>query len=74
MMRNGMKAGERCPKCGWHITPMNMKYPRCILLTEAQIANGETHTDFHWQQCTEPHPNKVYLAKYKYNEETGVWE
>jgi hypothetical protein len=69
-----MKPGQRCPKCGWHITPMNMKYHRGIFLTEAQIANGETHADFDWRQCTEPHPNKVFLAKYKYNEKTGEWE
>jgi hypothetical protein len=53
---------------------MNMKYHRGIFLTEAQIANGETHADFDWRQCTEPHPNKVFLAKYKYNEKTGEWE
>ncbi|MAN60374.1 MAG: hypothetical protein CMI60_00375 [Parvibaculum sp.] len=70
-----MKAGERCPKCGWHITPMNMMYHRGVFVTEAQKANGETPTtDFDWKKCTEPHPNKVYLAKYNYNHETEEWE
>jgi hypothetical protein len=28
---------------------------------------------FQWAECTEE-PNEEYLAKYKYNEETGVFE
>lgn len=61
-----MKAGQRCPKCGWHMTPMNMKYHRGVFGTEDE--------PFDWTECTEPHPNKIYLAKYKYNHETEEWE
>jgi hypothetical protein len=54
------RLGQRCPKCGWHVTPLS--HPQFMPAGY-----------FQWAECTEE-PNEEYLAKYKYNEETGVFE
>lgn len=67
-----MIAGKRCPKCGWHITPMNAKFHAGVFGTED--LSPVTYTNWLKVPCTEPEPNTEYLAKYKFNYETEEWE